>query len=1007
MKNINLNVISGKSVLSSIKIMNKYMNSFYKLTNVLLLLLLVFGSCGVSFGMEEKSIELINDENKNENKDNNKGRSSGMTSPAPKINYDFNKDEDNINTSFKPIDYNQHMYMLPYNIALLQSQGSRWGIRFGNGYGLMQYPNDLYNQDTNCLKCDTAYSKEYVLNSIYSTEERIQSFVKNSLFSDDSPCYKVTIREGGVKQNVRDMGRLSLNKTNNKALKAVLQMSIDEQLRFVYASICNSLYTTAARSNVMKLPILAEDNGEAVYKKGELSGALKYLLDEGPGKLSYMLDYNEDKEKAEMFSHLMKGFNGNILKLKKIESPVTEEDVRTNDMIKKINGMIDVSLSPGRSSVNETAGYLNGSSTFMSATRAAGGLAPMVGFEYCIKKVEDSLGMIRLYVPYLKAVDDIEKRKKQNESKQVNNNEDLARELRYSRVVLKSKLFQKYNDEILQSEDAQKDINEEKKRIKNEKIITRGNEIREIKNDDKESLQDQDDVELKEDKKSSLGISGINLELVKKKNIKSLELKEKKDKASQDGIGSKLIVEKKNKEIILNEQENNKVREFELGKYAVGKLDKMMENFFISEDDKLKDTFCVVGEKGKILTGEEECLALLRTTNDDDEFDDAVHRLIYVHRNRFIGSLSSLYSIMYAMGFAKGDVVKMEEVNPLAQLLYDNGVISGDLYSELECYARCRLNEFWNVFRNPDTSDYQKRNYGYRGLVYSSLGFVLSSVLSGIGAENNTWMELSFGGMPWDVYRSNIFTSFGINAQIPLPMSLPLIGSSLNIHVIGVNFLSLIISGVIFAFLPLRKIDDEVNTMINTYIDSLNFKTDTMMSPSSELPSDVIEPGLFRKYNKLSYIGKIMYYFGQSLTGDDEETKYLENNSFLFVLARRCLFDTLQYMSISIPVNTYLSINLNFGWFVVSWIMTGCKKLVLGWKNKSKSIEGGHKNVEESSHVDDDSSTEDNSRDYLYDQEIMHLHNKNKYDKQIIVKKVGDVMDEFEKTETKQEELYS
>ena len=87
--------------------------------------------------------------------------------------------------------------------------------------------------------------------------------------------------------------------------------------------------------------------------------------------------------------------------------------------------------------------------------------------------------------------------------------------------------------------------------------------------------------------------------------------------------------------------------------------------------------------------------------------------------------------------------------------------------------------------------------------------------------------------------------------------------------------------------------------------------------------------------------------------------------------------------------------------------MTGCKKLVLGWKNKSKSIEGGHKNVEESSHVDDDSSTEDNSRDYLYDQEIMHLHNKNKYDKQIIVKKVGDVMDEFEKTETKQEELYS
>ena len=57
MKNINLNVISDKSVLSSIKIMNKYMNSFYKLTNVLFLLLLVFGSCVVSFGMDGENMQ--------------------------------------------------------------------------------------------------------------------------------------------------------------------------------------------------------------------------------------------------------------------------------------------------------------------------------------------------------------------------------------------------------------------------------------------------------------------------------------------------------------------------------------------------------------------------------------------------------------------------------------------------------------------------------------------------------------------------------------------------------------------------------------------------------------------------------------------------------------------------------------------------------------------------------------------------------------------------------------
>jgi len=45
-------------------------NSFYKLTNVLLLLFLVFGSCsGVSFGMEEKDENLENKENKDDEKE--------------------------------------------------------------------------------------------------------------------------------------------------------------------------------------------------------------------------------------------------------------------------------------------------------------------------------------------------------------------------------------------------------------------------------------------------------------------------------------------------------------------------------------------------------------------------------------------------------------------------------------------------------------------------------------------------------------------------------------------------------------------------------------------------------------------------------------------------------------------------------------------------------------------------------------------------------------------------
>ena len=55
----------NSSVASSPTVNSIRMNSFYKLTNVLLLLFLVFGSCVVNFGMEWQKIEM-NDMNENQ-----------------------------------------------------------------------------------------------------------------------------------------------------------------------------------------------------------------------------------------------------------------------------------------------------------------------------------------------------------------------------------------------------------------------------------------------------------------------------------------------------------------------------------------------------------------------------------------------------------------------------------------------------------------------------------------------------------------------------------------------------------------------------------------------------------------------------------------------------------------------------------------------------------------------------------------------------------------------------
>ena len=224
---------------------------------------------------------------------------------------------------------------------------------------------------------------------------------------------------------------------------------------------------------------------------------------------------------------------------------------------------------------------------------------------------------------------------------------------------------------------------------------------------------------------------------------------------------------------------------------------------------------------------------------------------------------------------------------------------------------------------------------------YKLLGFIVSSALSGIGCEN------IFAGIPgktlsWNVYMSNIFTSFGINVQIPLPISLPLIGSNLNIHVIGVNFLSFILGGVILALLPLQKFEDEVNIMVN---DSLNLLNSDLLDSkgikkhyadqAKNIFENDSEEWLFKDYNKeKGYKGKLKYFFKWCFDRYySDEREYLENNSFLFVLARRCLFDTLQLLSISIPVvDTYLSININFGTLLISW-------LIFGGKNKNNEDE--------------------------------------------------------------------
>ena len=175
---------------------------------------------------------------------------------------------------------------------------------------------------------------------------------------------------------------------------------------------------------------------------------------------------------------------------------------------------------------------------------------------------------------------------------------------------------------------------------------------------------------------------------------------------------------------------------------------------------------------------------------------------------------------------------------------------------------------------------------------YKLLGFIVSSALSGIGCEN------IFAGIPgktlsWNVYMSNIFTSLGINAQITLPMTLPLIGRNLNIHVVGVNFLSLILGTLIAKFLC------DNDSLYNEKYGIIGFCIRSC--------ANGIRDGVIKTPKQVCFAGSI-------------------------------LFDTIQFLSLSIPVMRYYSINVNIGSFFMQTIFYFLNKNKLISINKNKLI---------------------------------------------------------------------
>ena len=307
--------------------------------------------------------------------------------------------------------------------------------------------------------------------------------------------------------------------------------------------------------------------------------------------------------------------------------------------------------------------------------------------------------------------------------------------------------------------------------------------------------------------------------------------------------------------------------------------------------------------KKKILKGKQENEKVNASIND---YRDRFLKSIYIQSN----------NIQYMLDYIKQrnrvltkNTVPMINDAKIMALDSLNSVLS-ELSNDIEVYLESKFPRF---------------------LLKRTLFFILCSIISGIGGEANNWKPLSVGNwFSWSVYRSRIFTSYGVNLQIN---NLPVI-NTLTVHVIGIHFIPLLL-GCITCLLT--------SGFVNVAIDKNPTGIDcngTQIQKEELIKAEGLGTNIFgtirNSYTKLieaikkiklkCWEDNIGYCFLSYMRGVDGNMALCDIG---YLLTRRLLFDSIQICSISIPVHEYVSININLGSVLLQGIMYLIYRLTL------------------------------------------------------------------------------
>ena len=199
---------------------------------------------------------------------------------------------------------------------------------------------------------------------------------------------------------------------------------------------------------------------------------------------------------------------------------------------------------------------------------------------------------------------------------------------------------------------------------------------------------------------------------------------------------------------------------------------------------------------------------------------------------------------------------------------------------------------------------------------------VFSGLLAGIGGYNNdfkTLYECKVGALT--IYMHNYILGCGVNFKLKLPYSLKFISDHLNIHLLGWNLIPLfcsIATVLLWDFLYLKKGSDEIKTEPNENIENKEKKVEEKK----------VEESIIGRIGNC--IGNV---FSVALYGNRMIQKYdlanilgcdfcNDNTPLMFMFTSRLLLDTVQCISIEIPlINGHCSIMLNLGTTLIALII--------------------------------------------------------------------------------------